>query len=69
MSDECGVVAAGTQRADAQVAAVARLLSGYLPLRRLCDDQVRLLPLPDGDIFLGVGYVARNAVNEFFQRM
>src|SRR4029077_2376665 len=64
---KCAVVGAGTERADAQIRARTRFLAFGNILGTANLPQLRALP--DGELRFGILYVARDIVDEFFQRV
>src|SRR5437016_11288598 len=66
MIEERSVIAAGAQRPDAEIRTAARF---FLVLRRATQQNARLLSLPYGNIFFGIGDVTGHRVYKLFQRM
>ena len=61
-----GVVAAGTERADAEIGAGARVFAVF---RTAHGETSSLIALPYGNILFRIGNVSGHGVDEFFQRV
>src|SRR5579864_4667787 len=66
MVDKCGVVAAGTESANAEIRASARVFAIF---RAAHGKTGSLIALPHGNILLRISNVTGDGVHKFFQRV